>query len=73
MYANPLLIVQVMYSTLKGQSVCYNTRGWFLQILSGEFILHLTIKIHYTILVCRITFFSVGRTITVFYRAIFHR
>ena len=27
MYANPLLIVQAMYSAFKGQSVYYSTRG----------------------------------------------
>ena len=27
MYANPLLIVQAIYSTFKGQSVCYSTWG----------------------------------------------
>ena len=33
MYANPLLIVQAIYSTFKGQSVYYSNRGWFLKII----------------------------------------
>ena len=57
MYANPLLIVQAMYFTSKGQSVYYSTRGvisW--KYLNGKFVFHLTIKIHYSFIVCRIPF-----------------
>ena len=36
MYANPLLIVQTMYSTSKGQTVYYSTGGWFLKIFILE-------------------------------------
>jgi len=36
MYANPLLIVQAMYSTFKGQSVYYITRGWSKDVRQGK-------------------------------------
>ena len=36
MYANPLLIVQAMYSTSNGQTVYYSTGGWFLKIFILE-------------------------------------
>jgi len=51
MYANPLLIVQAMYSTFKGQSVFTVLGGDSWKYLNGEFISHLIIKIHYTIIV----------------------
>ena len=71
MYANPLLIVQAMYFTSKGQSVYYVTviGGVFRKYLNGEFVFHVSIKIHYSFIVCRITFSQED----VFYRAIFHR
>jgi len=56
MYANPLLIVQAMYFTSKDQSVYYSTQGDFWKYLNGEFVFHVTIEIHYTFIVCRITF-----------------
>ena len=37
MYANPLLIVQAMYFTSKGQSVYYSTRG----VISENIYFHL--------------------------------
>ena len=56
MYANPLLIVQAMYFTSKGQSVYYSTRGDFWKYLNGDFVFHVSIKIHYSCIVRRITF-----------------
>ena len=56
MYANTLLIVQAMYFPYKGQSVYYSTRGDFWKYLNGEFVVIATIKIHYSFIVCRITF-----------------
>jgi len=50
----------IIYSTFKGQSVYYSTRGDFWKYLNREFIFHLTIKIHNTFIVCRITFFTGG-------------
>ena len=38
MYANPLLIVQAMYFTSKGQSVYYSTRG----VISENIYFHLS-------------------------------
>ena len=56
MYANPSLIVQAMYFTSKRQSLYYSTRGGFLKIFKWRFVFHVTIKIHYFFIVCRITF-----------------
>ena len=50
MYANPLLIVQAMYFTSKGQSV------YFWKYLNGGFVSNVTIKMHYSFVVYRITF-----------------
>ena len=59
MYAYPLLIVQAMYFTFKGQSVNFSTGGggdFFWKYLKGEFVFYITVKIHDSFIVCRITF-----------------
>ena len=57
MYVNHLLIVQAMYSTSTWSICILHYLGViFKNILLGEFFLHLTIEIHYTFIVCRITF-----------------
>ena len=57
MYANSLLIVQLPCTSLPKINL-YNTvlGGDFWKYLNGEFIFHVSIKIHYSFIVFRIPF-----------------
>ena len=57
MYANPLLIVQtIVLHFQKSICVLQYSGGDFWKYLNGEFVFHVTIKIHYSFIVCRISF-----------------